>query len=60
MPNISYLTSNLRGLLKKDALFQLPEAHDIAFQKIKIMSKNVCDMYLDTTKDVVLQVDSSK
>ena len=24
------------------------------------MSKNVCDRYLDTTKDVVLQVDSSQ
>ena len=24
------------------------------------MSKNVCDKYLDTTKDVVLQVDSSQ
>ena len=24
------------------------------------MSKNVCDRYLDTTKDVVLQVDGSQ
>ena len=31
MPNSSYLTSNLRGLLKKDALFQWSEAHVIAF-----------------------------
>ena len=37
MPNISYLTSDLRGLLKKDALFQWSEAHDVAFQKIKII-----------------------
>ena len=37
MPNISYLMSDLRGLLKKDALFQWSEAHDVAFQKIKII-----------------------
>ena len=37
MPNISSLTSDLRGLLKKDALFQWSEAHDVAFQKIKII-----------------------
>ena len=35
MPNISFLTADLRGLLKKDALFQWSEAHDVAFQKIK-------------------------
>ena len=35
MPNISSLTSALRGLLKKDALFQWSEAHDEVFQKIK-------------------------
>ena len=32
MPNISYLTSDLTGLLKKDALLQWSEAHDVAFQ----------------------------
>ena len=37
MPNISYLFSDLRDLLKKDALFQWSEAHDVAFQKIKII-----------------------
>ena len=37
MPNISYLNSDLGGLLKKDALFQWSEAHDVAFQKIKII-----------------------
>ena len=53
MPNISYLLSNLRDLLKKDALFQWSEAHDVAFKKIKShMSNNVCDRYLDTTKDL--------
>ena len=31
MPNISYLNSDLRDLLKKDALFQWSEAHDVAF-----------------------------
>ena len=33
MPNISSLISDLRGLLKKDALFQW---YDVAFQKKKI------------------------
>ena len=43
MPNISSLTSDLRGLLKKDALFQWSEAHDVAFQKIKNqISEDVC------------------
>ena len=37
MPNFSYLFSHLRDLLKKDALFQWSEAHDVAFQKIKII-----------------------
>ena len=36
-PNISNLFSDLRNLLKKDALFQWSEAHDVAFQKIKII-----------------------
>ena len=35
--NISYLTSDLRDLLKKDSLFQWSEAHGVAFQKIKII-----------------------
>ena len=55
MPTSSYLTSDLRGLLKKDALFQWSEVHDVAFLKIKNQkSENVCDWYFDTTKDVVL------
>ena len=33
--HISSLTADLRGLLKKDALFWWSEAHDVAFQKIK-------------------------
>ena len=37
MPNISYLTSDLRGLLKTDALFQWSKTHDVAFQNIKII-----------------------
>ena len=37
MPNISYLTSDLRGLLKKEALSQWSEVQDLAFQKIKII-----------------------
>ena len=61
MPNISSLTSDLRGLLKKDALFQWSEAHDVAFQKIKNqISEDVCLRYFDTTKEVVLQVDASQ
>ena len=61
MPNISSLTSDLRGLLKKDALFQWSEAHDVAFQKIKNqISKDVCLRYFDTTKEVALQVDASQ
>ena len=60
MPNISSLTSNLKGLLKKDALFQWSEAHDVIFQKIKNpISEDVCLRYFNTTKDVVLQVDAS-
>ena len=31
MPNSSYLASDLAGLLKKDALFDWSEAHDVAF-----------------------------
>ena len=61
MPTISYLNSDLRDLLKKEVLFQWAEAHDVAFQNIKNhMSKNVCDRYFDTNKDVVLQVDNSQ
>ena len=61
MPNISSLTADLRGLLKKDALFQRSETHDVAFQKIKNqISKDVCLRYFDTTKEVVLQVDASQ
>ena len=60
MPNISYLTSDLRGLIKKGALFQWLEAHDIAFQKIEnASSEDVCLRYFNTTKHVVLQVDVS-
>ena len=55
MPNNSYFTSDLRGFLKKDSLFQWSEANDIAFQNIRNhVSKNICDRYFDTTKDVVL------
>ena len=55
------MTADLRGLLKKDALFQWSEAHDVAFQKIKNqMSEDVCLRYFDTTKEVVLQVDISQ
>ena len=61
MPNISSLTSDLRGLLKKDALFQWSEAHCVAFQKIKNqISEGVCLRYFDTTEEVVLQIDASQ
>ena len=57
MPNISSLTLDLKGLLKKDAWFQLSEA----FQKIKNkMSEDVCLRYFDNTKEAVLQVDASQ
>ena len=57
----SSLTVDLRGLLKKDALFQWSEAHDVAFQKIKNqISEDVCLRYFNTTKKVVLQVDASQ
>ena len=36
MPNTSYFTLDLGGLLKQDAFLQWSEAHDVAFQKIKI------------------------
>ena len=59
MPNISSLTSDLRDLLNKDALFQWSEARDVAFQKIKNqISEDVCLRYFNTTKEVVLQVDA--
>ena len=61
MPNISSLTSDLRGLPKKDALFCWSEAHDVGFKKIKTqISEDVCLRYFDTTKEVVLQVDASE
>ena len=61
MPNISSLTSDLRGLLKKDALFQWSDALDVAFQKIKNqISEDVCLRYFNTTEEVVLQVDASQ
>ena len=61
MPNISSLTADSRGLLKKDVLFQWSEAHDVAFQKIKNqISEDVCLRYFNTTKEVVLQVDASQ
>ena len=61
MPKISSLTSDLRGLLKKDALFQWSEVHDVAFQKIKNqISEDVCLRYFYTIKEVVLQVDASQ
>ena len=61
MPNMSSLTSDLRGLLKKDALFQWYEAHDVAFEKIKNqISEDVSLRYFDTTEEVVLQVDASQ
>ena len=31
MQHSSYLTSDLRGMLKRDALIQWSEAHDVAF-----------------------------
>ena len=47
MPNIFSLTSDLRGLLKKDALFHWSEAHNIPFQKIKNqISEDVCLRFL--------------
>ena len=61
MQNISSLTSDLRGLLKKDALFQWSEVRDVAFQMIKNqISEDVCLRYFNTIKEVVLQVDASQ
>ena len=58
---MSSLTSDVKGLLKKDALFQWSEAHDVAFQKIKNqISEDVCLWFFNTTKEVVLQVDASQ
>ena len=58
MPNIPSLTSDLRGLLKKIALFQWSEAHDVAFKKIKNkISEDVCLRYFVY---VLLQVDASQ
>ena len=61
MPNTSSMPSDLIGLLKKDALFQSSEAHDVVFQKIKNqINEDVCLRYFNTTKDVILQVDASQ
>ena len=46
-------------MLKKDALFQWTEAHDVVFQNTKNQG-DVCLRHFSTTKDVVLQVDSSQ
>ena len=61
MPNILYLTLNLRILFKKDALFHWTEAHDVTFENIKNqISEDVCLRYFYTTKDVLLQEDASQ
>ena len=61
MPNISSVISDMRGLLKKDALFQWSEEHDVAFHKVKNqICEDVCLRYFDTSKEVVLQVDASQ
>ena len=58
--NLSDLTSNLRSLLKKDALFQWTESHEANFQKLKeSISSDTCLIYFDTSKPVTLQVDAS-
>ena len=51
MPIMSYLTLDLRGLLRKDALFQWTEAHHVAFQKIENhISEDIFHYLCDTTK----------
>ena len=58
MTNISDLTSDFRGLLKKDTFFQWTETHvEIWIAKYQI-SKDVCLVYFNTSKDVILQVDT--
>ena len=60
MPNISDLTLDFRGLLKKDVLFKWTEAYDIAFQNIKNETgQDVCLRYFNTIK-YELQVDASQ
>ena len=61
MPTVSSLTLDLRGMLKKEAMFQWSETHDVAFQKVKNnISEDVFLRYFNTTKEVVLQVDASQ
>ena len=61
MPNISYLTLDLRSVLKEDALFQWYEAHDVASQNIKShISEDICLRYFNTTSNAVLEVDVTR
>ena len=55
---MSYVTSNLRKLLKKDVLFQWTDHYEKEFQELK--RKVSSDTCFDTTKPVTLQVDASK
>ena len=61
IPSMSDQTSNLRNLLKKDVLFQWTYSHEIEFQELKSqVSSDACLEYIDTSKQVTLQLDASK
>ena len=61
IPSMSYLTSNLRKLLKKDVLFQWTDSHEKEFQELKSkVTSDACLQDFDTFKPVTLQVDASK
>ena len=59
--DMSQLTHNMRLLLKKNALFQWTESHEANFQKLKeSISSDICLMYYDTSKPIILQVEASQ
>lgn len=61
IPNISELTSPLRELIKKNAIFNWTELHTKVFDEIKDhITKSDILVPFDTTKEIVIQCDASQ
>lgn len=61
IPNCSKLTVNLRNLVKKNVVWEWTYEHAREFNKLKeILVSNPVLKYYDETKQIILQVDSSK
>ena len=60
VPNLSELTSSLRGLLVKNKHWEWKQRHNITFERIKeiLLSKH-CLSFYDATKPVSIYVDAS-